>query len=189
MTFVQSIKGAPASVLLALGFTRRPMSHQELQIWTRCGPAQITFALRSLTAAGWVSARTSRGPWSLANGRHVPVALNVDEANDFKSLNNDDGILEHQASDEQTLTTNGHRNQLLTALLEAGIEEPTASELASLPHVTPEYVRAHAAYARAEGLRVGAAIQRIRLAAPAPPPPRSRTDDAAEKIRRFKEGK
>ena len=80
---------------------------------------------------------------------------------------------------------------MVEVMHESGIYEPTASELAALPHVTAKYVRAHVARARAEGLRVGAAIERMRLAAPIPhalPKARSRRDEAREKIRRFLEG-
>ncbi len=82
------------------------------------------------------------------------------------------------------------RLQLLRAMHESGINEPTASELADLPHVTEEYVRAHVRGALAEHLRVGAAIERMRLGAPvphAPPEPRSRREEAREKMRRFME--
>jgi hypothetical protein len=189
MIFVQSVKGAPASVLLALAFSRRAMSHQELQVWTRCGHRQVTFALRSLTAMGWVSARTTRGPWKLARGRQLPALQAPAEPSALRALSSDDSLTgDHSFSSEETLTTSAPSGQLMEALFEAGIQEPTASELAELPHVTPEYVIAHAEHARAEGLRVGAAIQRMRLAAPMPDPSTPRTDDAAEKIRRFLDG-
>ena len=72
----------------------------------------------------------------------------------------------------------------------AGIREPTASELAELPHVTLAYLRAHIDGARANGLRIGAAIEAMRLQAPAPAiaTPQDRQADVEEKIRRFMEG-
>ncbi|MFH1185737.1 MAG: hypothetical protein V1755_11985 [Chloroflexota bacterium] len=71
-----------------------------------------------------------------------------------------------------------------------GIREPTAGELGELPHMTLEYLQAHVEAARAHGLRVGAAIEAMRLAAPPPtkPAPRDRQAEVEEKVRRFMEG-
>lgn len=191
--FLQSAKGAPLSVLLALGWAGRDLSHKELQTWTRCGHVQITLALRSLTQLGWVVGRTERGPWRLAAGHELPVAFTPADASALKARSsNDDSLRDSQSSPEEPLPSNARREQLLQALRECGIWEPTASRLAELPHVTPEYIRAHAAAARAEGLRIGAAITRIELGAPVPPDrddqANSRQDDIEEKIRRFIQG-
>jgi hypothetical protein len=189
MIFVQSLKGAPASVLLALGWARRPMSHQELQVWTRCGHRQVTFALQSLVAMGCVSARTLRGPWQLARGCQLPVLPVPLEGSALRALNDDDSLKDQDPfSAGKTLTTSAPGGQLLQALFAAGIREPTASELAALPHVTPEYVRLHTEQARQEGLKVGVAILRMRLAEPVPAEAAPRAEDAAEKIRRFMQG-
>ena len=79
---------------------------------------------------------------------------------------------------------------MIHAMSGFGIREPTASELAELPHMTLEYLQAHVQGARANGLRVGAAIEAMRLAAPAPskPTPRDRQAEVEEKVRRFMEG-
>lgn len=186
--FVQSIKGAPASVLLALAFAGRFLSHQELQVWTRCGPAQVTQATRSLVTVGWVVSRTSRGPWALAPGRQLPVLFSFSGANDFKSLNDDDDSI--KPINEESTSSNDHRNHLRAVLDEHGIEEPTATELAELPHVSEDYVRAHVQAARARGLTLGVAIQRMRMGVPPPVAavPRSRQAAVEDKIRRFVEG-
>jgi len=78
----------------------------------------------------------------------------------------------------------------MEAMRRSGIREPTASELAGLPHMTPEYLEAHVEAARAHGLRLGAAIEAMRLGAPPPDKPftKDRQAEVAEKIRRFKEG-
>jgi hypothetical protein len=69
MTFVQSIKGAPASVLLALGFTRRPMTSRELRDWTGYSDKSVADATRRLADLGWIKAYSRYGPWSMAPGR------------------------------------------------------------------------------------------------------------------------
>jgi hypothetical protein len=80
---------------------------------------------------------------------------------------------------------------MLKALYECGIREPTASELVELPHMTPEYLQAHVQAARAHGLRIGSAIENMRLGAPAlhAPTPQNRQAQVDEKIRRFREGR
>jgi predicted transcriptional regulator len=190
MTLVQSLKGAPASVLLALSTTRRAMTHRELELWTRCGSNQVTLALRTLGRLGWLSARSARGPWSLASRAGFPSPMCLKEANVFKRLNDDDESL-NLVTEESSSSSNPRRRGLLKCMQECGIEEPTASELAALPHVTPSYVRAHVKAVRAKGLGVGAAIVRMRQAVPAPKPrdeARERSDEVAEQIRRFIEG-
>jgi hypothetical protein len=189
MQFLQSIKGAPASVLLALAFTGRYMSHHELQLWTRCGKDQITLALQILIAQGWAANRTSRGPWILRQrlptvdpdflGARIPLK---GPSSGSDSLN---------TVEEETLLPSPSRKEMLEALYAVGIREPTASELVELPHMTPEYLQAHVQAARAHGLRIGSAIENMRLGAPPlhAPAPQDRQAEVAEKIRRFSEGR
>jgi len=73
MTFVRSLKGAPASVLWALVFTRQMMTALELQQWTGYKGDNLTVALRLLVDLGWIVARSTRGPWGLAEGRQLPL--------------------------------------------------------------------------------------------------------------------
>ena len=189
MLFVQALKGAPASVLLALAVTGRFMSHKELQLWTRCGHRQVTAALRTLEAAGWAVTRTDRGPWAISPGLKVPVPCALQEGSALRALSSSSDSF--NTNIEETPLPSAPGGQLLEVLRAAGIREPTASELAGLPHVTVEYVQAHIQGARAHGLRVGAAIQAMRMAAP---PPRgssqmSRMEEVEEMVRRFKEGR
>jgi hypothetical protein len=64
--------------------------------------------------------------------------------------------------------------EILKALHQAGIFEPTARELACLPHVTLQYVQAHAAKARREQIGTGLLIHRIRSRDPLPEDPDNR---------------
>jgi hypothetical protein len=80
---------------------------------------------------------------------------------------------------------------MLEAFYASGIREPTASELVELPHMTAEYLQAHVQAARAHGLRIGSAIENMRLGAPPlhAPAPQDRQAEVDEKIRRFSEGR
>jgi hypothetical protein len=189
MLFIQSMRGAPASVLLALAVTGRFMSHQELQLWTRCGKDQVTFALQLLVAQGWAARRTSRGPWKLKQdlpgldpdflSARIPLK---GPSSSSDSLN---------IPSEKTILLSPSRKEMLEALYACGIREPTASELVELPHMTPEYLEAHVQAARANGLRIGSAIENMRLGAPPlhAPTPKNRQAEVDEKIRRFQEGR
>jgi hypothetical protein len=73
MTFVRSLKGAPASVLWALTFNRQMMTALELSQWTGYKGDNITVAVRLLVDLGWVVARSARGPWALVAGRQLPL--------------------------------------------------------------------------------------------------------------------
>jgi hypothetical protein len=190
LLFVQSLKGAPASVLLALAIAGRFMSHQELQLWTRCGKNQVTFALKTLTYLGWAVGRSFRGPWALARPLAMPPTDSSFAANPFKGLSSSSDSLNY-IEGEEVLQPSPRRRELIEAMYSAGIREPTASELAELPHVTLEYLQAHIRATRAHGLRIGAAIEAMRLQAPPPgtPDAASRQAETEEKIRRFKEGR
>jgi hypothetical protein len=189
MLFVQSLKGAPASVLLALAIAGRFMSHQELQLWTRCGKDQVTFALKTLTHLGWAVGQTVRGPWALARPLAVtPPGLPV-TANPLKGLSSSSDSL-NSTHKEEVLQASPSRKELLDSMYAAGIREPTASELAQLPHMTLEYLQAHVEGARLHGLQIGAAIQAMRLQAPPPARPLTTNRQARteEQMRRFMEG-
>jgi hypothetical protein len=191
MLFVQALRGAPASVLLALAFAGRFMSHKDLQLWTRCGKDQITLALRSLVQLGCVVARSTRGPWALARPLGIPGRDLFVLANPLKGPGSGGDSLNFTIED--SLPPNPSRKELHQTLLGAGIREPTASELAELPHVTTDYVHAHLHAARAHGLRLGAAIEAMRLAAPVPQlpsaaSPADRLAQVEHKFRRFLEG-
>lgn len=188
MLFVQALKGAPASVLLALAVTGRFMSHKELQLWTRCGKDQVTFALKSLTYLGWAVGRTFRGPWALARPLALPAPDSVGSSNPLKGPSSTSDPL-NTTHEEEILQPSPSRKELIEAMYAAGIREPTATELAGLPHVTIEYLQAHIQASREHGLLIGAAIEAIRLQAPPPhkPDADARLQEVDDMIRRFRE--
>ncbi len=178
MTFVRSIKGAPASVLWALLFTRRAMTSLELQQWTGYKDDNIKLAVRLLTDLGWITARSARGPWSLAQGRQLPLTLESDLIGLEPASST---CSSHSLPLEQELQEEPESEKIglcLAACDECIIREPARSRLASLPHVTPDLIRAHVAAAP----NLGTAIYRIEHNWPVDG---RRSDDVSRKIKRF----
>ena len=89
MTFVRAIKGAPASILWALMITQRMMTALELQTWTGYKGDNITTSVRLLEELGWVVAKSSRGPWGLAEGRQLPLMSGIEQIASFENPDSD----------------------------------------------------------------------------------------------------
>lgn len=179
MTFVRALKGAPASVLWALLFTKRMMTALELQQWTGYKGDNITVAVRLLVDLGWAVARSPRGPWGLAEGRQLPLMPGIGQTEALKPPDSDlIGVgargsssssrrsrlssylpQEEEETDESDLI--GFIAENLAALDEAGIREPKRTKLARLKHVTPEFIKGHIRQVKAECLPIGTAIHRI----------------------------
>lgn len=77
----------------------------------------------------------------------------------------DPGTSNIEAPDQQSV---------LAALDAAGIGEPARSQLAALPHITPDYIAAHVAQAERDGGSLGMAIWRMQKKWRAPKQPRAR---------------
>lgn len=168
MTFVRALKGAPASVLWAFVITQRMMTALELQQWTGYKGDNLTVALRLLVDLGWVVARSSRGPWGLAEGRQLPLMPGIDQLRGpvppdsdligFRGgvVNDVDISFSSPTNTTTTLTASrktpiksdsldeGDRAKL-AALDAAGIRGKKARELIRLEWVTVQYINAHAA--------------------------------------------
>ncbi len=195
MTFVRSLKGAPASVMLALLFARHPMTNRELERWTGYADAAVAQAARLLVDLGWISALGPRGPWTLPAGRQLPLMQQPDaELPDSTALlivqsgmspgNQEEMRADRRPDYEDAEDENFVRT--LHALYDAGIGEPTAGRLARLPHVSAEYVTRHVEQASAQGFHLGIAIYRIEHAWPLPQ--KKDTLTVEERIRRFLDG-
>lgn len=155
MTFVRSLKGAPASVLWAFFYTRQAMTALELQQWTGYKGDNLTVALRLLVDLGWVSARSSRGPWCLVEGRQLPLMGESDLIGVRPGVDVDVDISFSPPTNTTSLTTSRKRNPIksdswtdedrakLAALDAAGIRGKKARELIRLPWVTVEYIEDH----------------------------------------------
>lgn len=162
LTFVRAIKGAPSSILWAFFFTRRAMTALELQQWTGYKGDNITEAVRLLVDLGWLTARSARGPWCLADGRQLPL---MDADSDLIGVRSSSSDLFSPVTSylpqEQEEQDDSDLIGVVAALDAAGIREPKRSQLARLEHVTPELVQAHVLLAKRDGMPLGTAIHRI----------------------------
>lgn len=176
LTFVRSLKGAPASILWAYFFARKAMTALELQEWTGYKGDNITEAVRFLVSAGWLVARSPRGPWCLADGRQFPLMAESDLIG--VSPTTTTTIEERKLISDSLVVaaaTNPIKSELQVLLEEYGIPveenlkacklfgigEPMRTQLAQMKHVTPEFIEAHVR-SLVDGETLGLAIVRIK---------------------------
>lgn len=184
VNLVRAVKGASASIVVALLLARRPMTSRELQHWTGYPENRISQATRRLVELGWVSALGTRGPWTLSQVRRSLLAERVNAADTGRI---ESSLRGEESPEAEPMPADDKEEEgfvrSLYALFDAGIREPTAGRLARLPHVTPEYVAAHVALANAQGFRLGVAIYRMEHGWPMPKTNEVLTVE--DRIRRF----
>lgn len=197
LTFVRSLKGAPASILWAFFFTRRVMTALELQEWTGYQGDALTGALRLLVSLGWLTARSSRGPWCLVDGRQFPLMagdLLIPDESVLNGFAPSVVVVDESKTNLPTITTitttrasnpektdsgfveHSSRNldehlALVGALNEHKIIGKKRRQLMECEWVTAEYVRGHVTYAQDERIwdqPVGMAITRMLEQVPVP---------------------
>ena len=186
MTFVRSLKGAPASILWAFFFTRQTMTALELQQWTGYAGDNITVAIRLLVDLGWLSARSSRGPWCLVDGRQLPLMADSDLIGVREVASSSSRVKDEVPTIEPEEQEEDHDSDffgVVAALDAAGIREPKRSQLARLKHVTVELINAHVEKCKAEGLAIGTAIHRIQYNWACEVRPRIKTDSKDDALR------
>ncbi len=188
LTFVRSLKGARASIFLAFLFARHPLTSRELQRWTGYPEDEITESAHLLVDLGWISALGPRGPWTISDGRQLPLMASLPPETgpdpvEIQPLHVETGR-NGQASEDKE---DENFVRALHALYDAGITEPTAGRLARLPHVTAEYIAAHVEQANVQGYGLGVAIYRIEHAWPLPEKKAVLTVE--DRIRKFIEGR
>lgn len=185
LTFVRSIKGAPASILWAFVISRRVMTALELQEWTGYKGDNITVAVRLLVNLGWLSARSPRGPWCLVEGRQLPLMEAFEKVDQFTRGESDligfrattTTAMEERKEDKSVVVVIKDANPIKSdsvvyetlgvtfqknrkACRDCGIGEPKASEISLLPWVSPAFIDGHIASLYADQF-IGLAIRRI----------------------------
>jgi len=181
---LRALKGAPLSCLLALKLAEeRPVGTMWVGQVTGYREKTVGLALRALQRMGlaeqtarfegWHLTQAGRlavPPASRQNDNSLPTATAI-----YTDSNNRLEVAVVEAA--RSSGENGGSSpapeappppEVVAALAQVGIGEPMRSRMAALPHVTPEYVKAHALLAREQGLSTGLLITRIRCGDPAP---------------------
>ncbi len=156
-----------AAIYLLLVRLARPAGEVELARILEMDPETARIHLNSLAAIGLLLRGSVHAGWRLStlgggllNGENAEfdpttTAEEIQESNQVMA-----------AAEEEAET--GRFFKARQALRECGIGEPTASRVAALRHVTPEFIRAHGLKARQEGSPSGLLVHRIRCGDPAP---------------------
>ena len=193
ISLVRMLKGAPASVLLALIFVHQPVGESWLASVTGYSPMPVRRALIFLAEAGLAQRRGRYSAWSLTEGA-TQLPLMSDPLTDPVKIGVRSSIiraLEISAESTTTATTTiegseecsssrvnralkssaqtiDPQPELIGMLRQAGIGEPMATRLAGMPHVNAEYLRAHIRKAQQEEIPTALLIHRMRQADPQP---------------------
>jgi hypothetical protein len=181
------MKGAPISILVAYIINKQVMTLMELQQWTGYKGDTLTAAVRQLETEGWLTSRSSRGPWGLAEGRQFPLMAEIDQfsASQFP----DSEKIGVELPTTTTTMVESKKNKLVAVIVEDttpkksesiivyetpgvtfeknlfackkyNIGQPKADIIASCPWVSPEFIKSHVEALR-DGDTLGLAIRRI----------------------------
>jgi hypothetical protein len=185
LKMVRTLKGAPLSCLFVLHLVNQPVTGKFLCRHTGYSDHSITDALALLEDYRLATCDTHRSNWRLTNGaRQLPLMPGLlepeipdREKRDPKSATTATTAIEESGAAEGAALNRDrekcdsdreNRDPTVQALRAVGIGEPTASRLAVMEHVTPEYVHAHAIKARTDKISTSLLIHRIRSADPIP---------------------
>ena len=196
---IRSLKGAPLSVLCVLTMADQPVTQEFCERASGYTDKPVRQALRLLEELGYIS-HNKRHAWQIITGT-AKLSINLPEipAQAEASRNNSDSpgtatatIVESsvKSSINAAEAAKNDESQILRvkknmkALRNVGVYGAKAQEIAGLSHVTPRYIKAHAAYAERRKDAPGLLIRRMLDGDPAPKAPPSARDES----RRYIEG-
>ncbi len=166
---LRALKGAPLSLLFALFLAGAPIGRDQLVIATGWGRDKVTEGLSVLQAKGLASPLMRYNGWELTARAHQLTIFEGEKtaldtpATTAPTHNLSLPTIKSSSSSEHEGEKIALANPAVFEELHlAGIGEPVASQLASLAHVTPQYIRAHTLKAREDRIQTGLLIHRIR---------------------------
>jgi hypothetical protein len=163
------LKGAAISILLALQFSRKPMSNRKLQKATDYSDKSISLGLEKLKDKGVV--RRSQGGWILAFDFFETGYMPTKDSELFRTDGNSSSTttdINNVNQFNDSIVVDSRKNSAYQALRDAGIYDPKASDLVELKYVTEEFVKAHAEYGKLANNGIGLIINRIEKGEPVP---------------------
>ena len=185
LQLIKLLKGAALSILVILLYEKKPVGAQYLQRWSGYGDKPINQALEFLSdpTVNLVT-RVNRYLWQLtALAWQLPLMQTPDSgswnfsdsrATTATTLNSRECGLSAEAVESSRNFSDSHElssrifSESLELLYAASIGEPTASMLAKLNWITPDYIRAHLENARRKDIPSGLLIHKMRSHDPAP---------------------
>ena len=178
--FLQSLRGSQALVVLAFLIVRQAMTVADLSATTGLNDDTVRTALKALCKKGnllrqrgahgrevWIPA----GQTLFALGGQIPKTSDSDGFQNPKtsdsgrnllsssSVTSDSLLLEEEEQEEDPESENF--GLCLAACDAVGIREPKRSSISRLRRMTPEFIRAHVEWGRAQGVPLGTVIYRI----------------------------
>jgi hypothetical protein len=190
---VRMLKGAPASVLLALLFVRQPVGESWLVSVTGYSSIPIRRALTFMAEAGLVKRDGRYSAWSVSEGAtQLPLMFDglPDAVGEGGKPSSERALIINAPTPATATTTmegsdgygSSSRNrglkinvpglnpqpELIAMLRQAGIGEPMATRLAGMAHVNAKYLRAHIRQCQQDEIPTALLIHRIRMADPQP---------------------
>lgn len=169
---LRTLKGPPLAVLIALMIAGQPVQGNWLARVTGYTDKPVRQALELLQEYGMIT-RNGRYAWQVAagNARQLPFT-DLDSQLPATTRNNSDSLttttaatIEGCEEKQQKQLKRNRKNSdsdIKKCLYDAGIREPTLSQLESLPWVTLDYAQAMAKQAKREKIGTGLLVHRIR---------------------------
>lgn len=173
---IRELRGSPLTVLLACVLLdqagNHPITAQAIKDVTGYGDNTVTDCIRVLSDPVRQYLTRARGGWRLAGAiLQLPLSTAPDgnrEKYDFppssscsSSNRKEEEFIAGEEEERIAKSEEIAKSTILETCLDLGIREPKASLLASLPHVTPQFVTDHVKAALAHGHTLGTAIYRI----------------------------
>jgi hypothetical protein len=163
---VRELKGAPLACFMLLLLSGSPVSNEWLCRMSGYTDKPVAQAMKLLSGPEYQIARRSRGGWVLSQTFQFVLGQEESRKNSVPTtttyinttnLNEEVVVVSRKNSDSDDEAYNAN----IAVCKELGIGEPSASQLAEMEHVTPEFIRAHVQGLQ-KGETKGLAIIRIR---------------------------
>jgi hypothetical protein len=195
---IRPLKSAPLSVLCVLLLAGQPVTQEFCERHSGYTDKPVSQALHLLEELGYIS-HNERYAWQITPGAaQLPITLPEIPAQAEASRNNSDSVCAATTAIVETSakrsinaaeaakndeSENLRLNKNMNTLRKVGVYGAKAQEIAALPHVTPRYIKAHAAYAEHRKDTPGLLIRRMLDGDPAPKRPPSAGDESRKYIR------
>lgn len=166
---LRALKGAPLSILVAMMLAHSPIGVDHLVVATGWGKDKVREGLSVLHSKGLATPLMRYNGWELTARAQQ---LSLFEGDKIALADPSSSAAPHRSSQPTYLSSSSSSPEgekialadpeIIQALHHAGIGEPVAHQLATLPHITLEYIQAHVLKAKEDHIPPGLLIHRMR---------------------------